>query len=151
MRIGGRRAYALARAGEAVEVPEREVDVHAFELLWRDGERAAFAIECGSGTYVRSLIADLGDAYCLELRRTHVGPFAAADAGRFVALDDALGFLPAVALGPEEAKRAGHGVAVPGPAHPAGTTVRLVDADGLIALAEPRRDGTLKPVLGFRG
>src|SRR5215210_9061381 len=82
VRVGGRRAYALARAGEAVDPPEREVDVHRFELLWRDGERAAFAIECGSGTYVRSLIADLGDAYCLELRRTGTGPFDVADAGR---------------------------------------------------------------------
>ena len=82
----GARAYALARAGEAVEVPEREVDVHRFEQRWRDGERAGFAIECGSGTYVRSLIADLGDAYCLELRRTRIGPFDVADAGRFVPL-----------------------------------------------------------------
>ena len=42
--------------------------------------RAGFAIECGSGTYVRSLIADLGDAYCLELRRTAIGPFDVRDA-----------------------------------------------------------------------
>jgi tRNA pseudouridine55 synthase len=148
VRVGGRRAYALARAGEAVDVPEREVDVHRFELLWRDGERAAFAIECGSGTYVRSLIAGLGDAYCLELRRTGIGPFDVGDAGRFVPLADALAFLPAVALDGDDARRAGHGVAVSGEA--AGT-VRLVDGDGLIALAEPRGDGTLKPVVGFRG
>jgi len=148
VKIGGRRAYALARAGAAVEVPERDVDVHAFDLLWRDGERAAFAIECGSGTYVRSLIADLGDAYCVELRRTAIGPFDVAGAGRFVPLDEALGFLPAVELVGDDARRAGHGVAVPGAAE---TTVRLRDADGLIALAEPRGDGTLKPVVGFRG
>lgn len=148
VRVGGRRAYALARAGETVEVPEREVDVQRFELLWRDGERAAFAIECGSGTYVRSLIADLGDAYCLELRRTASGPFDVADAGSFVPLGDALSFLPAVELAGEDARRAGHGVAVPGSAT---GTVRLVDADGLIALAEPRGDGALAPVVGFRG
>ena len=141
----------MARAGEAVELPERDVEVHAFEPLWRDGERAAFAIECGSGTYVRSLIADLGDAYCLELRRTRIGPFDVADAGRFVPLDAALDFLPAVELAGEEARKAGHGVAIPVPTRPAGATVRLVDADGLIALAEPRADGTLKPVVGFRG
>jgi tRNA pseudouridine55 synthase len=146
--VGGRRAYALARAGEAVEVPEREVEVHRFEQLWRDGERAAFAIECGSGTYVRSLIAGLGDAYCLELRRTGIGPFEVADAGRFVALADALGFLPGVVLEGDDARRAAHGVAVPGDAP---GTVRLLDRDGLIALAEPRGDGTLKPVVGFRG
>jgi tRNA pseudouridine55 synthase len=148
VRVGGRRAYALARAGEAVEVPEREVDVHRFELLWRDGERAAFAIECGSGTYVRSLVADLGDAYCLELRRTGIGPFDVAEAGRFVPLADALAFLPAVELAGDDARRAGHGVAVPGTAE---GIVRLLDADGLVALAEPRGDGTLKPVVGFRG
>jgi tRNA pseudouridine55 synthase len=148
VKIGGRRAYALARAGEDVEIPEREIFVSAFEQLWREDERAAFAIECSSGTYVRSLIADLGDAYCLELRRTHIGPFAVADAERFLPLDDALGFLPAVELAGEDARRAAHGVAVPGRA--AGV-VRLRDADGLIAVAEPRQDGTLKPIVGFRG
>jgi tRNA pseudouridine55 synthase len=150
VKVGGRRAYALARAGEEVEVPEREVRVDRFELLWRDGDRAAFAIECSSGTYVRSLIADLGDAYCLELRRTGVGPFDVADADpeRIVGLDEALAFLPAVDLAGDDARRAAHGVAIPGTA--AGT-VRLRDAGGLIALAEPRTDGTLKPVVGFRG
>jgi tRNA pseudouridine55 synthase len=124
--------------------------VTRFEQLWRDGERAAFAIDCSSGTYVRSLIADLGDAYCLELRRTGIGPFDVADADpeRLLPLDDALAFLPAVDLAPDDAKRAGHGVAVPGDAQ---SVVRLRDAAGLIALAEPRGDGTLKPVVGFRG
>jgi tRNA pseudouridine55 synthase len=42
--------------------------------------RAAFSIECSSGTYVRSLIADLGDGYCLQLRRTAIGPFVVGDA-----------------------------------------------------------------------
>jgi len=148
VKIGGKRAYALARAGQEVEVPERGVFVSSFELLWREGERAAFAIECSSGTYVRSLIADLGDAYCVELRRTHIGPFAVADAERFVPLDEALSFLPAVELEGEDARRAAHGVAVPGAA--AGVA-RLRDEAGLIALAEPRPDGTLKPTVGFRG
>jgi tRNA pseudouridine55 synthase len=150
VKVGGKRAYALARRGEDVEVPEREVEVHRFDLLWRREDRAAFEIECSSGTYVRSLIADLGDAYCLELRRTAIGPFEVADADdeRIVPLDDALAFLPAVALEADEARRASHGVAVRGQA--AGP-VRLRDEDGLIALAEPRPDGTLKPVVGFRG
>ena len=150
VKVGGQRAYALARRGEAVEVPEREVHVERFDLLWRQEDRAAFEIECSSGTYVRSLIADLGDAYCLELRRTAIGPFEVADADeeRIVPLDDALAFVPAVALTGDDARRASHGVAVPGEA--AGP-VRLRDGDGLIAIAEPRADGTLKPVVGFRG
>ena len=149
VKIGGRRAYALARAGEAVEPEEREVEVYAFALLGREGDRARLAVECSAGTYVRSLVADLGDAYCSALRRTAIGPFAVEEAGRFLPLDAALGrFLEAVELDPEAAGRAAHGVAVPGEA--AGT-VRLLDGDGLVALAEPRADGTLKPVVGFRG
>ena len=59
---------------------------------------------------------------------------------------------PAVELAGDDARRAGHGVAVPAPGEPAeGDVVRLVDEAGLIALAEPREDGTLKPVVGFRG
>ena len=82
VKIGGERAYRRARRGETFEMPERIVTVTRFEQLWREpdeageGPRAAFAIDCGSGTYVRSLIADLGDAYCLELRRTAIGPFS---------------------------------------------------------------------------
>jgi tRNA pseudouridine55 synthase len=150
VKVGGQRAYKLARRGEEVELREREVHVSRFELLWRDDDRAAFAIDCSSGTYVRSLIADLGDAYCLELRRTGIGPFDVADADpeRIVPLDDALAFLPALDLAPDDAKRAGHGVAVPGDATGA---VRLRDEAGLIALAEPRGDGTVKPIVGFRG
>jgi tRNA pseudouridine55 synthase len=85
--VAGERAYARARRGERFEVPERTVTVHRFEQLWRErdaaqegSERAGFLIECGSGTYVRSLIADLGDAYCLSLRRTAIGPFDVAEA-----------------------------------------------------------------------
>jgi tRNA pseudouridine55 synthase len=87
VKIAGERAYKRARRGEDFQMPERIVTVHRFEQLWRepgDGAahppRAAYAIECGSGTYVRSLIADLGDAYCLELRRTAIGPFEVSDA-----------------------------------------------------------------------
>ena len=55
VKVDGGRAYELARRGEEVELAEREVDVSRFETRWREGERAAFAIECSSGTYVRSL------------------------------------------------------------------------------------------------
>ena len=75
VKVEGRRAYALARAGVEVELAEREVEVYRFDELERDGERRRFAIECSSGTYVRTLIADLGDAYCEELRRTAIGSF----------------------------------------------------------------------------
>ncbi len=80
VKIGGQRAYKRARRGEEFEMPERIVTIHRFEQLWRKDKQAGYAIECSSGTYVRSLIADLGDAYCVELRRTAIGPFVLADA-----------------------------------------------------------------------
>jgi len=89
VKIRGERAYKRARRGEQFEMPERIVSVYRFEQLWREaaderaqapGPRAAFEIDCGSGTYVRSLIAELGDAYCLELRRVAIGPFHVRDA-----------------------------------------------------------------------
>jgi tRNA pseudouridine55 synthase len=161
--VGGVRAYERARRGEDVEIPERDVTIHAFEQLWREDDRAGFRIECSSGTYVRSLIADLGDAYTLELRRTRVGPFAVADAdpGRVIPLADALGMFRSAVLEGEAARRAVHGVAVPAEGgvrapeprwavpEPPGE-VLLLDAEGPIALAEEREDGLLKPVVGFR-
>ena len=152
IKVGGRRAYALARAGEEVELPERTVAVTRFEELWRDPPRAAFAIACSSGTYVRSLVADLGDAYCEELRRTAIGPFRVDDAPSQVPLGEALQrVLPSVRLEGADAKRAGHGVAVEAPAPEDGAAhVLLVDDDGPIAVAEPREGGLLKPTVGFR-
>jgi tRNA pseudouridine55 synthase len=153
VKVGGRRAYALARAGVEVELAEREVEVYRFEELSRDGDRRHYVIECSAGTYVRSLIADLGDAYCEELRRTRIGPFAVADAHakRLLPLADAVSFLPAVKLEGEAARRAAHG----GPVEwrgEGGSAVRLLDDAGLIAIAEPAGDGDrLKPVVGFRG
>jgi tRNA pseudouridine55 synthase len=80
VKVAGERAYRRARRGERFELPERTVTVHRFEQLWRDDERAAYLIECSAGTYVRSLIADLHDAYCEQLRRTAIGPFSIQDA-----------------------------------------------------------------------
>lgn len=87
IKIKGERAYRKARRGESFQMPERIVTVSRFEQLWREqpaqpgaDARAAYLIECSSGTYVRSLIADLGDAYCEELRRTAIGPFEVEDA-----------------------------------------------------------------------
>jgi len=159
VRVGGVRAYKRARSGEEVELPEREVTVYAFDELARAGDRRTFAIRCSAGTYVRSLIADLGDAYCETLRRTAIGSFdvAAADPERIVPLADALAFLPEARLAGEDARRAAHGVAVADPRgdRAVGSAVRVTDADGVIAIAEPRTDADgaalLKPVVGLRG
>jgi tRNA pseudouridine55 synthase len=160
IRVDGVRAYKRARRGEEVELPEREVTVYAFDELAREHDRRTFAIRCSAGTYVRALVADLGDAYCEELRRTAIGPFAVAEADpeRVVPLSEALGFLPEAPLSGEHARRAFHGVAVPDPGgtdRPFGSVVRLTDTDGLIAIAEPRPgpagEALLKPFVGLRG
>jgi tRNA pseudouridine55 synthase len=148
VKVAGVRAYRRARRGEEVEVPERTVTVHRFEQRWREGDRAEFEIECSAGTYVRSLIADLGDAYCEALRRTAIGPFRVEDADpeQILPLERVLEFLPAVGLEGDAARAAAHGRPVPGRAD---GVVRLVDERGLVALAEPR-DGHLAPIVGFR-
>jgi tRNA pseudouridine55 synthase len=148
VKVGGERAYRRARRGEEVQIPERTVTLHRFEEVGREGDRVDLRIECSSGTYVRSLVAGLGDAYCEALRRTEIGPFRVRDADpeRMVPLAEALSFLPERRLEPEPARRASHGQAVPGEAD---GPVRLTDARGLIAIAEPRGD-LLRPVVGFR-
>ena len=150
VKVDGVRAYTLARRGEAVELAAREVTVDAFEVAWRDGDRVGLSIACSSGTYVRALVADLGDAYCQELRRTAIGPFSVDDADPEVVvdLDAALSFLPAIELSADDGRRAGHGRPVGGHADSA---VRLRDPAGLVAIGEPQADGSLKPVVGFRG
>ena len=150
VKVDGRRAYARARAGEAVVLEPRPVTVYRFEQLWREDDRAAFAIECSAGTYVRVLVADLGDAYCEELRRTAIGPFRLeeADPEAPLSLADALGrVLPVVRIEGDDARRASHGMAVEAPGY--GATL-LVDDDGPIAIAEPRDGALLKPIVGFR-
>src|SRR3989440_3251619 len=63
VKVGGERLYKRARRGDPVEGEPRAVSVYRFEELWREGDRAGLEIECSSGTYVRQLIAGLGDAY----------------------------------------------------------------------------------------
>ncbi|MFA4928918.1 MAG: tRNA pseudouridine(55) synthase TruB [Patulibacter sp.] len=160
IKIDGERAYARARRGEDVEVPEREVTVRRFEQLSRDGDRATYAIECSSGTYVRSLITDLGDGYCLELRRTAIGPFLVdqaqspddpPEAWRVIPLLDLLGVvMPIVPVDDEIARRATHGQRFALDAAPADGTFAIVHDDEPIAIAEREPDGRTHPVVGFR-
>ena len=76
----GERLYAKARRGETVEVPPREVEIHRLDLLARTDDTLMLHVECGSGTYVRSLALDLGEdlgcgAHLTALRRLWVEPF----------------------------------------------------------------------------
>ncbi|MGO7585219.1 tRNA pseudouridine(55) synthase TruB [Rhizobium ruizarguesonis] len=82
IKIAGERAYDLAREGEAVEIPSREVDIFRLTLLACPGaDSAHFEVECGKGTYVRALARDFGRelgcyGHVSGLRRTFVAPFA---------------------------------------------------------------------------
>ena len=147
VKVGGERAYALARRGEAVELEARPVTVYRADLLSHEGDRAAFEIECSAGTYIRTLIADLGDAYCEELERTAIGPFRLADAGRELPLVDALSFMPARSLDDAEERAVRHGRAVPRADAPDGE-VRLMAGDRLIAIGAAQAD-ELRPVVVF--
>ena len=95
VRVGGERLYKKAHRGEVVDTPERDVDVYRAELLGHEGDTARYEVECSVGTYIRTLVETLGDAYCAELRRTAIGPFSIEDAGKEIGLDRVGELVPA--------------------------------------------------------
>jgi tRNA pseudouridine55 synthase len=107
VKIGGERAYKLARRGVAVDMPLRRSQVHALDVIAYSGDADAadsvrLALHVGSGTYVRSIAQALG-GHCTSLRRTAVGPFeideaAPVDEAQLLPVADALGRLPDDAL-----------------------------------------------------
>ena len=154
VKIDGERAYARARRGEDVQTAEREVTVHESSELRRDGDRVALRFVCSSGTYVRSLVADLGDAYCLQLRRTAIGPFEADGAWpgegtpELIPIEGAWArFAPTLELNAEDARLAAHGR----PLQARGTTeaVLLLDPDGIAIAIASERDGGLRVDVGL--
>lgn len=174
LKQGGEPLYAKARRGETIEVPEREVDIDAIELRALDGDRLRLAVTCGSGTYIRSLARDLGEAlgcggHISVLRRTWVEPFAAprmftldelqalAGQGGEPALDAlllpveaGLAHFPAVALDPEQARRIAQGQPVP-VAGPPETELNLTDLNGRsLGLGRRGEDGQVWPKRLFR-
>ena len=91
VKIGGERAYKLARRGIAVEMPTRRSQVHALDVIAYTGDRVQLDLRVSSGTYVRA-IADSLDGHCRTLRRTEIGPFSVdeADPDRMIPADDIL-------------------------------------------------------------
>ena len=139
VKIGGERAYDLARDGEAVEIAPRPVTIYRLELMETpDRDHAVFAAECGKGTYVRALARDLGRAlgalgHVSALRRSRVGPFGESDmislerleslchraaageghlADAILPIETALDDIPALAVSPADAARLYRGQAV---------------------------------------
>jgi tRNA pseudouridine55 synthase len=151
VKVEGVRLYRHARAGEEVELPVRRVRIDRLELARFDeaAQEADLVVECSSGTYVRQLVADLGElcgtgAHCTALERTRIGPFELADADperAALSPNEALAFLPARELSAAEAAAVRNGRPVegegPGP-------VRLTFERELVAVAV-ERDGLLRP------
>jgi len=95
IKIGGERAYDLAREGEKVDIPAREVEIENLTIVSHEDGRTAFEVECGKGTYVRSLARDMGRelgcyGHVVELRRTVVDPFDEEDAVALQELEKAV-------------------------------------------------------------
>jgi len=120
VKVGGRKLYEAARRGETLEAEPRPIRVDRFEVLAFAPPRFDFRVTCSGGTYVRVLVADVGEAlgcgaHLAALRRTAIGPFRVEDArppadpGEPLPLERAVAHLPAVRLEPEEATAAANG------------------------------------------
>ncbi|MDQ3510836.1 MAG: tRNA pseudouridine(55) synthase TruB [Pseudomonadota bacterium] len=172
LKQGGEPLYAKARRGETMQAPEREVLVHALDVLEQHDSQLQLHIECGSGTYVRSLVRDMGEslgcgAHVSCLRRLWVDPFrqprmftleqlrelalqgeSVLDAC-LLPIEAGLSAFPRIALAPEAARRLGLGQPQPleaGMAHPGPGAVVVTDLQGAaLGIASVDEDGTLRP------
>lgn len=168
----GEPLYRFARRGETIDIPPREVDVFDLSLVERTAGGLKLHVECGSGTYVRSLVRDLGErlgcgAHVVALRRLWVEPFAApamsdletlrrvAERG-FEALDAlllpleaGLSGYPSIAVEPSAAAKLRHGQSVDAGVVGSGRFVALDDEGGAVALVENGPDGRLRCQRGF--
>lgn len=169
-KFAGRKFYEMARQGEAVPDMPKRVVVSRFETASVEGDAAVFTVSCSSGTYIRSLVHEVGrdlglGAHLTSLRRTAVGPFRLESAITLDALDSnppdgrtsapywtrlseiPLPF-PTIPLAPGDGRKIRHGHSVPVrvPADAAGQdTARLLDDGELVAIAklEPLGKGAL--------
>jgi tRNA pseudouridine55 synthase len=96
VKVGGERAYRLARRGIAVEMPVRRSRIDRLDVIAYTGDSVTLDLGVSSGTYIRAIASELG-GHCRTLRRTEVGPFRVEDADpdRILPPADALPFLPA--------------------------------------------------------
>ncbi|HET8818290.1 MAG TPA: tRNA pseudouridine(55) synthase TruB [Xanthomonadaceae bacterium] len=173
LKQGGEPLYAKARRGEAIDAPVRDVEVQALELVARDGPRLSLRVECGSGTYVRGLVRDLGEAlgcgaHVTGLRRLWVDPFteprmytldeleALADQGDaaldacLLPIEAGLAAYPRVVLDAEQARRLAQGQGVAAHAGPV-ATVAVFSAEGRLLGIGRREPGGLRVQRLFTG
>lgn len=159
VKVDGERLYKKAHRGEQSERrPVREVEIYRAELLdppagpLTSGQEVDFEVEVSSGTYVRTLVETLGDAYCSALRRTAVGPLSVDREGQVLRPLEALAFLPRIELDEAQARAIGYGqkvdsgsVELPAGVQTGGPeSFALVHADNLIAVARLEEE-SLRP------
>lgn len=169
IKVGGRRAYDLARAGEEVVLKSRAVTVSRFDVLdvRRSGETVDLdvLVDCSSGTYIRALARDLGAAlgvggHLTALRRTHVGPFSVDDAahvdenlganGLLDPADVASRVLGRLDVTADEARDLRHGKRLPGAGDRVDALpVAAVDPDGKLVGVLERRGPDLKSAMNM--
>src|SRR3954468_19824379 len=136
VKVDGERLYRKAHRGESIETPTRRVTVYRAELIDSDAERATFEIECSSGTYIRTLIETLEDAYCETLRRTAIDDLVVPEQSPLeIPVEELMSFLPERLLDSTEAEAAGHGRPVTEPFDVPPSHVRLTHEGSLIAVA----------------
>ena len=165
LKVAGRRAYDLARAGKTVELAPRPVTVHRLEISDYTYPEARMEVHCGSGTYVRSLGRDLAEslgtaAVMSGLQRTAVGAFAidrsvapsklttANLVDHLLPPRTAVEHLPGIELSPEQLVEVGHGRMITmDVSRPPAAEYAAVNRQGqLIAILAPGRKGWLRPV-----
>ncbi|WP_404443076.1 tRNA pseudouridine(55) synthase TruB [Microbacterium marinum] len=167
IKVGGRRAYDLARAGEQVELKARAVTVSRFDVLAtrREGEAIDLdvVVDCSSGTYIRALARDLGAAlgvggHLTALRRTRIGDFDVADAVTEItpeatlhgAADTARRVLGAFEVTADEARDLRHGKRLHGAASRLeGENSAAIDPDGVLVGIVGRRGDDVKSIMNM--
>lgn len=167
IKVNGRRAYDLARAGETVELKARRVTVSRFEVRAVRREAATIAldvvVDCSSGTYIRALARDLGAAlgvggHLTALRRTRIGAFDVAAAVPVDAIAETVLVKPAtaaaavvgaLAVGADEARDLRHGKRIDGGGRLTGERAAAIDPDGRLVGIVERRGTQLKSVMNM--
>ena len=166
VKVGGRRAYSLARSGQQPKVKPRLVTIHALRLQGGEDETIEIEVECGPGTYVRSLARDIGDAlgcggHLSRLHRTRVGDYDVSDANTLADLerlseaqmldramlstDDGIVALPALLLRDEAAGALAQGIPSRAEAVRAVDPVRIFSASGqFVGVGNVDTDGTIR-------
>ena len=172
LKVAGRRAHELARGGENVALAARSVRIDAIHLRGYDWPWLDVEVECGKGTYIRSIARDLGaklgcGGMVETLRRTRIGPFHAADGldlaataeeaqARLLPMAAAVPELPQVRLGEDDVRRFRNGQPIRLPAGemvtpPASVVVAVCDPSGKLVGIANRRAGSLEPEIVFSG